>query len=90
MPDSKILPPKSENPPKKPAKPQMFKYKNQYYIVTGAPQFYGNFDVQNHHPNTPFVSVQTLQPVYYAARSLKNPEENGDNEISDDTGNLKL
>lgn len=50
----------------------MFKYKNQYYIVTGTPQFYGNFDAYK-NPLTPFVSVQSLQPVY--ARSLKGDED---------------
>jgi hypothetical protein len=42
-------------------KPQMIKHNDQYYVISGAPQFYGNFESNN--PVSPFISVQTLQPV---------------------------
>lgn len=43
-------------------KPQLIKHNNQYYIINGLPQFYGNFDASN-NPISPFISVQTLQPA---------------------------
>lgn len=41
---------------------QLFLHNNRYYIASGSPEFYGNFDAFR-NPTAPIFSLQQLQPI---------------------------
>lgn len=42
--------------------PTLFLHNNRFYVVSGAPEFYANFDAYQ-KPRTPIFSLQELQPI---------------------------
>ncbi|KAG5678116.1 hypothetical protein PVAND_007815 [Polypedilum vanderplanki] len=42
--------------------PTIFLHNNRFYVVSGAPEFYANFDAYQ-NPRTPIFSLQELQPI---------------------------
>lgn len=41
---------------------QLFRHNNRYYVASGSPEFYGNFDAFR-NPTAPIFSLQQLQPI---------------------------
>lgn len=50
---------------------QLFVHNQQYYVVRGKPEFYGNFDATQQKATAPIFSLQQLQPIV--------PEDNNGN-----------
>lgn len=50
---------------------QLFLHGNRYYVASGSPEFYGNFDALR-NPTAPVFSLQQLQPI---VRSEDNKSE---------------
>jgi hypothetical protein len=42
--------------------PTLFLHNNRFYVVSGAPEFYANFDAYQ-RPRTPIFSLQEMQPI---------------------------
>jgi len=42
--------------------PTMFLHNNRFYVISGVPEFYANFDAYQ-NPRTPIFSLQELQPI---------------------------